>query len=368
MKISDFRSDCVTRPTSAMYAAMVSAPLGDDVLGDDPTVKKLEALAASLLGKEAAMFVPTGTMGNSICIKLHTHDGDEILLEELSHIYTHEMSHLAVVSRVLPRPVRSERGVLDLDDLRRKLSRRSMVSGQTSLLCIENTHNFHSGRVVPVQTFAELRRIADEHNLRVHLDGARIFNAQVASGTPVAEYARYADTVMFCLSKGLCCPIGSIIAGSRELMEEARYVRKMLGGGMRQVGVIAACGIVALETMIDRLADDHRHARELAQALALLPGVALDPVRGHDPNPSFDSGSYPRTDWTVSPDKLIQTNIVIFGLKHPKYTAEQLVAALWEKDIWSLTTSPTEIRLVTHKDIGDDDIERTMAELTHLLA
>jgi threonine aldolase len=340
--IVDLRSDCVTRPTPEMYRAMAEAPLGDDVLGDDPTVKKLEALAARMLGKEAALFVPSGTMGNSICIKLQTHDGDEILVEELSHIYTHEMSHLAVVSRVLPRPVRSSRGVFDLDDLNRKLSRQSIVTGQTTLVSIENTHNFWSGRTVPLRLFQDVRRIANEHGLKVHLDGARIFNAQVATGVPAAEYARYADTVMFCLSKGLSAPIGSIIAGKAETMEAGRYVRKMLGGGMRQVGVIAACGIVALETMVDRLADDHRRAKRLARALADMPGVVIDPEG-------------------------IETNIVIFELKHSRLLAEQLVSALWQQGIWSLTTSPTEIRFVTHKDVGDADIERTIDVLSRLL-
>ena len=341
-RVSDFRSDCVTRPTPEMYQAMVAAPVGDDVLGDDPTVKKLESLAAQMLGKEAALFVPTGTMGNSICIKVQTHAGDEILVEELSHIFTHEMSHLAVVSRVLPRPVKSERGVFDLADLRRKLSRRSMVTGQTTLVSIENTHNFWSGRVVPIEHFREVRAFADEFGLRVHLDGARIFNAQIASGTPVAEYARYADTVMFCLSKGLACPIGSLIAGPKALIEEGRYVRKMLGGGMRQVGVIAACGIVALETMIDRLADDHRRAKRLAQALSEMPGVSIAPEQ-------------------------IDSNIVIFSLNHPRYTAEQLVSELWTRNIWSLTTSATEIRFVTHKDVDDQDIDRAIADLRNLL-
>jgi threonine aldolase len=343
MKISDFRSDCVTRPTEAMYEAMVSAPLGDDVLGDDPTVKRFEALAARILGKEAALFVPTGTMGNSICIKVQTHAGDEILVEERAHIYTHESSHLAVVSRVLPRRVRSDRGVFDLEDLRRRISRRSMVTGQTTLVSIENTHNFWSGRVVPLSHFPEVRRIAEEHGLRVHLDGARLFNAQVASGVPAAEYARHADTVMFCLSKGLSCPVGSVIAGTQAMIDEARFVRKMLGGGMRQAGVLAACGIVALETMIERLGDDHRRAKQLAEALARLPGVTIEPAQ-------------------------VDTNILIFGLHHPRYTAEQLVAALREKGIWSLTTSPTEIRFVTHKDVDDGDVERTITELRRLLA
>jgi threonine aldolase len=343
MRISDFRSDCVTRPTPEMYRAMVEAPLGDDVLGDDPTVKKLEALAARMLGKEAALFVPSGTMGNSICLKLQTHDGDEVLVEELSHIYTHEMSHLAVVSRVLPRPVRSDLGVLCLDDLKQKLSRQTIVTGRTTLVSVENTHNFWSGRVVPLEHLRDVRRIADENGLKVHLDGARIFNAQVASGVPVAEYARFADTVMFCLSKGLGSPIGSIIAGTAQMMEAGRYVRKMLGGGMRQAGVLAACGIVSLEAMIDRLADDHRRAKRLARALAEMPGVSIDPAG-------------------------IDTNIVIFALQHPRFSAEQLVRALWEQDIWALTTSPTEVRFVTHKDVDDADVERTIEVLSRLLA
>jgi threonine aldolase len=325
-----------------MYEAMAAAPLGDDVLGDDPTVKKLELLAAQMLEKEAALFVPSGTMGNSICLKVQTNSGDEILLEELSHIYAHEMSHLAMVSRVLPRPVKSYRGIMDLDDLQRKISKRSIVTGRTTLISIENTHNFWSGRVVPLDHFRQVRLIARDYGLKIHLDGARLFNAQVATGTPASEYALYADTVMFCLSKGLSAPIGSIIAGTGAMIEEARYVRKMLGGGMRQVGLIAACGIVALETMVDRLADDHRRAKQLAQALAEMPGVTIDPA-------------------------LIDTNIVIFSLNHPKHTAEELVALLWELGIWSLTTSPTEVRFVTHKDITDEDIERAVSALKSLL-
>ncbi|MEO0108989.1 MAG: threonine aldolase family protein, partial [candidate division WOR-3 bacterium] len=277
-RVSDFRSDCVTRPTEAMYQAMAAAPVGDDVLGDDPTVRQLEILAAQKLGKEAGLFVPTGTMGNSICVRTQTHEGDEILVDELAHIYTHEMSHLAVISRVLPRVVHSEQGIMDLDDLRRKVSRRTIVTGRTSPVCLENTHNFYSGRAIPLEHFREVGAVAREFNLKVHLDGARIFNAQVATGIPAAEYAFYADTVMFCLSKGLAAPIGSVIVGPSDVIEEGRYVRKMLGGGMRQAGIVAACGLVALESMIDRLIEDHRRARWLAEELARLPGVRLDPA------------------------------------------------------------------------------------------
>jgi threonine aldolase len=325
-----------------MYQAMMTAPLGDDVLGDDPTVRKLEIFAAQLLGKETAMFVPTGTMGNSICIKTQTREGDEILVEELSHVYTHEMSHLAVVSRVLPRPVRSTRGVMDLDDLMSKLSRRSMVSGQTALICTENTHNFWSGRVIPLDHLSAVSTLAREHNLKVHLDGARIFNAQAATGIPAAEYALHADTVMFCLSKGLAGPIGSIVAGPREVIEEGRYVRKMLGGGMRQAGLIAACGLVALETMIDRLAEDHVRAKHLAEELAQMPGVKLDPA-------------------------LIDTNIVIFALDHPRFSAEELVSRLAEVGIWALTTGAADVRFVTHKDVDDSDVGRAIEECGRLL-
>jgi len=341
--ISDFRTDCVTRPTEAMYQAMMTAPVGDDVLGDDPTVRKLEIFAAQLTGKEAALFVPTGTMGNSICLKAQTRDGDEILVEELSHIYTHELSHLSVISRVLPRPVRSERGVMDLDDLKQRLSRRSIVTGKTTLVCLEDTHNFWGGRAIPIDHIREVSSIAREGDLRVHLDGARIFNAQVATGVPVADYAAYADTIMFCLSKGLSAPIGSVIAGPSEVIDEGRFIRKMLGGGMRQVGVIAACGLVALETMVERLADDHRRAKWLAEELAQMPGITVDPAQ-------------------------VDTNIVIFGLNHPRFDAEELVSRLAEIGIWSLAISPAAVRFVTHKDVDDSDVERAVDALQRLLS
>lgn len=353
MKITDFRSDCVTRPTAAMYEAMATAPLGDDVLGDDPTVARLEILAAQMLEKEAALFVPSGTMGNSICIKTQTRCGDEILLEDSSHIYAHELSHLTVVSRVLPRLVQSTRGMMDLDDLQRKISQRTVFTGRTALIAVENTHNFCSGRVLPLEYFVALRRIASVHGLKIHLDGARLFNAQVASGIPASEYALHADTVMFCLSKGLSCPVGSIIAGDGETISEARMVRKMLGGGMRQAGILAACGIVALETMIERLAEDHRRAKQLARALGELPGIYAPGQTGTKLSP-------------FNPET-IETNIVIFRLEHPRYSAEQLVDVLRELGIWTLAISPTEIRLVTHKDIDDNDIDRTVTTLKSLL-
>jgi len=337
-KVVDLRSDTVTKPTPEMRKAMAEAVVGDDVLGDDPTVKKLEALAAKMMGKEAGLFVPSGTMGNEIAVKCWTREGDEIILDEISHIYTHELSGIAVISRVLPRPMNYERGIPDVKAISRIISRETPHTVRTSLICLENTHNHRGGAIVPLEVFQEVREMANWFEMRVHLDGARIFNASVATGIPPSEYARYCDSVMFCLSKGLSAPIGSMLVGPEDFIRRARRIRRMLGGGMRQVGVIAAAGLVALQKMIPRLADDHRLAKKLALGLAPIPGIRLDP-------------------------DTVQTNIVIFPFQHKRLTAQDLLKKLARKGILALTLNHDLIRMVTHKDVNEEGIDYTLSTL-----
>lgn len=340
-EISDFRSDTVTRPTEKMRRAMAEAVVGDDVLGDDPTVQKLEALAAEIMGKEAALFVPSGTMGNSVAVKVWTRELDEVIVEARSHIYNMESTHLTFISRVTPRPLPSNRGVMDPAEVERNIRKPSVHIPRTSLVCVENTHNNWSGAVVPIENLRALRRIADQYDVKLHLDGARIFNASTASGIPVKEYAALADSLMFCLSKGLSAPVGSMLVGPRSFIDYARRVRKALGGGMRQVGVLAAPGIVALTEMVGRLHEDHERAKRLASAIAELPGIQLNPEE-------------------------VQTNIFVFGFSHPKFSVAEFLAELRKRKILALATTGG-IRFVTHKDIDDEDVERAIAAFQEIL-
>lgn len=341
-EISDFRSDTVTRPTEEMRRAMAEAVVGDDVLGDDPTVQELERLAAETMDKEAALFVPSGTMGNAIAVKVWTRELDEVIVEARSHIYNMESTHITFISRVSPRPLPSRRGAMDPAEVERNIRKPSVHIPRTSLICIENTHNNWGGAVVPYENIQAIRRIALEHSVKLHLDGARIFNASTASGVPVKEYAALADSVMFCLSKGLSAPVGSLLTGPREFIDEARRVRKALGGGMRQVGVLAAPGIVALREMVGRLKEDHFRARRLAEAIAGLPGVQLNPEE-------------------------VETNILIFGFDHPRITIPAFLARLKERRVLALATTGG-IRFVTHKDIDDEDVERAIEAFRDILA
>lgn len=343
MNYSDFRSDTVTKPTDRMRKAMYEAEVGDDVLGDDPTVKKLEEIAAEKIGKESALFVPSGSMGNAICVKLWTKEGDEVILEERCHIYNIELGNLSVISRVLPRPVSSKRGEMAPEDVEKAIRKRGLTSNGTSLICLENTHNFWSGAVVSVDNFKEIRKIAQRHNLRIHLDGARIFNASIARKIPVSEWTSLVDSVMFCLSKGLSAPIGSIIAGSKEFIEEARRFRKLLGGGMRQVGVIASAGIVALEDMIDRLEEDHILAKKLA--------IGLSEIKGIDINPDD-----------------VETNIIIFKIRKDGMDAPIFVERLKDKGVLALSISEDEVRFCTHKDVNEKNVERALKACREILS
>ena len=340
-EISDFRSDTVTRPTESMRRAMAEAVVGDDVLGDDPTVEELEALAADIMGKEAALFVPSGTMGNSIAAKVWTRELEEVIVEARSHIYNMESTHLTFISRVTPRPLASRRGAMDPDEVEANLKKPSVHIPRTSLICVENSHNNWSGAVVPLENLRNLRAVAERHQLRIHLDGARIFNAGAASGVPVKDYAALADSVMFCLSKGLSAPVGSMLAGPGDFIDQARRVRKALGGGMRQAGVLAAPGIIALTEMIGRLVEDHARAKKLATAISRLPGVKLDPNE-------------------------IETNIIIFGFSYPRLSVPEFLAELRKRRVLALATTGG-VRFVTHKDIDDEDVERAIAAFKEIL-
>jgi threonine aldolase len=321
----DLRSDTVTRPSPAMRAAMAAAEVGDDVYGEDPTVNLLEKRAAEVFGREAALFVPTGSMGNQIAIKLHTQPGQEVIAESRAHILDWEMAMTATFSGCLIRAVIAERGILTWKHIEPVIYERGGFRADTGLIEIENTANLAGGCVTPLPVLEEIWAGAKKRKLPVHLDGARIFNAATALGVDVKTLTRGFDTVMFCLSKGLGAPVGSILTGSAQQMERARDYRKALGGGMRQAGVLAAAGLIALEQGPARLHEDHANARLLAEALANMDDVTID----------VDA---------------VETNIVIFRLTG-KLGAEELVARLKKRGILASTVGPDAIRLVTHLDV-----------------
>jgi len=339
--VIDLRSDTVTRPTPAMRAAMAAAEVGDDVYGEDPTVNRLETRAAEIFGREAAIFVPTGTMGNQIAIRLHTQHGQEVICEARSHVLDWEMAMMSAFSGCLPRTIAGERGVLTWAQIRAAISPKIYYRAATGLISLENTHNMAGGTVTPLPIYEEIWQGAVEAGLPIHLDGARVFNAAVALGISVADLTRGFDTVNFCLSKGLGAPVGSILVGSRASIDRARIYRKALGGGMRQAGILAAAGLIALEEGPLRLHEDHANARLLADAIATCEGVDID-------LPS------------------VQTNIVFFTLKNGG-DAPALVAALKSEGILCSAIGPHAVRLVTHSDVSREQCERCAATFVRLL-
>jgi threonine aldolase len=338
MRPIDLRSDTVTRPTPEMRRAMAEAEVGDDVYGEDPTVNRLEARAAEILGMEAALFVPSGTMGNAIAIRILTRRGDEVLVERRSHVVRYELSGMSVLSGVLPRMVDAPGGHLTPDHVRAAVAPRAYYKSDVSLVVLENTHNLGGGTVQRVEEVQAVVAAARECGFRVHLDGARIWNAAVALGAPPAALVKGVDTVMSCLSKGLCAPVGSVLASSRERIEEARRARKLLGGGMRQAGVLAAAGLVALDTLVPRLAEDHANARLLGEALGRGKGARVAPV---------------------------ETNIVVAALEGR--TAPDVVAALRQEAVLASAMDARTLRLVTHRDVSREDCERAAAVIERSL-
>jgi threonine aldolase len=325
MPIIDLRSDTVTRPTEAMRAAMASAEVGDDVYGEDPTVNRLEARAAEIFGREAAIFVPTGSMGNQIAIKLHTQPGQEVIAEARGHIVDWEMAMVSAFSGCHLRTVAGDRGVLTWDQIRPVVAPKIYYRPQTGLISLENSHNMAGGTVTSPDVYEEIWCGARDAGIPVHLDGARVFNAATALNIDVATLTSGFSSVMFCLSKGLCAPVGSMLVGSRKFIERARSVRKMLGGGMRQAGVIAAAGFIALEEMPKRLHEDHANARLLANGVAEFPMVDIDL-------------------------STVQTNIVIFSVAGVS-DVSPLLGELKKRGVLAGSAASHQIRFVTHKDV-----------------
>ncbi|HEX3967860.1 MAG TPA: GntG family PLP-dependent aldolase [Edaphobacter sp.] len=337
----DLRSDTVTRPTPAMREAMASAEVGDDVYGEDPTINRLEKEAAEVFGREASIFVPTGTMGNQIAIRLHTQHGQEVICEARSHVLDWEMAMMAAFSGCLARTVAASRGVLTWDHIKPAIGAKIHYRAQTGLVCLENTHNMAGGTVTPLPVLEGVWAGAKEAGLPVHLDGARIFNAAAAFGIGVAKLTSGFDTVMFCLSKGLGAPVGSMLVGSRKAIDHARVYRKALGGGMRQAGVLAAAGLIALHEMPKRLHEDHANARLLADAVAAHPDAAEIDLEA------------------------VQTNIVIFKLRDKRQSgggdAAGFTAGLKRKGVLVSAIGPHAIRFVTHYDVDRSACEKAAA-------
>ncbi len=336
----DLRSDTVTRPTPAMRRAMAEAEVGDDVYGEDPTVNRLERLAAEILGKETGLFVPSGSMGNTIGIKLHTQHGQEVICEARAHVFNYELAMMAWFSGCVARPVHADDGILSWDQIRKEIRPLGPHRAPTGLIELENTHNLAGGSVMPLGVTNEICDGVHDLGLKVHLDGARIFNAATFLGKSVKEIAAGADTVMFCLSKGLCAPVGSLLVGDEEAMARGRLYRKRLGGGMRQVGVLAAAGLIALEQMPARLGEDHRNARFLAEQLGRIPGI--------------------RVTHTV------QTNIVIVDIGGTGIPAPDLSTRLKQRGVLINAIDARLMRLLTHNDVDRAACERALAVIEEL--
>jgi threonine aldolase len=344
----DLRSDTLTLPTPEMREAMARAEVGDDVWGEDPTVQRLEATAAARLGKEAGLFVTSGTMGNLVSVVAHTQAGQEVVLDLDSHIYNYEVAGGTVVGHVQMRPVKTERGFLTPEQVQESIRPANIHIPVTGLVCLENTHNRHGGTCCSPEEIAAVAAVAHGARVPVHIDGARLFNAAVALKRDVREFTEPVDSATFCLSKGLGAPVGSVVCGSRAFIERARRVRKMVGGGMRQAGVIAAAGLIALERMVDRLAEDHANARTLAEALAAMPGIRIDLAS-------------------------VQTNIVILRVDRGDRArsvaaAEELVKGCAARKVKIHAMGPGAIRCVTHKDVDAEDIRRAVDAFRELTA
>lgn len=340
----DLRSDTVTQPTPAMREAIYRAEVGDDVMGEDPTVQRLEEMAAERLGKPAALFVASGTMGNLVAIMAQCQRGDEVILGDRAHSYLYEAGGMAVLGGIHPRPLPNQPdGTIPLDQIEAAVRPDNAHFPRSRLIALENTHNRCGGAVIPVDYFFAVREVADRHGLKVHLDGARLFNATVALGVEPWEITQHVDSVTFCLSKGLSAPVGSLVCGDVDFIYHAHRVRKVLGGAMRQAGIIAAAGIVALEQMVDRMAEDHSRARRLAEGIATIPGFVVDLER-------------------------VQTNIINFDLAPTaELSGPEIVARLHDRDVLLVYSPDRGFRAVTHCWIDDGDIEAAVAALDDVM-
>ena len=339
----DLRSDTVTKPTPEMRRAMAEAEVGDDVYGEDPTANRLEQRAAEIFEREAALFVPTGSMGNLICLRIHCDHGNEVICESRGHIFNFEMASMTAIAGCLPRPVETADGVLTWKHVEPAIRPKVYYRAQTGLISLENTHNIAGGRVLPPAVQDEICDRAHERGIPVHLDAARIFNAATFLRRSVADITRKVDSIMFCLSKGLGAPVGSMVVGSRAFIEKARVFRKMFGGGMRQVGVLAAAGLVALEKHPPLLARDHAKAKRLAEALAEIPGIGLNPAE-------------------------VETNILVFDVSGTGMNAPDLSAKLKERGVLANAVDPKQMRMVTHYDVSEEEIERALRALQEIFA
>jgi len=334
--IIDLRSDTVTKPSPEMRRAMAEAEVGDDVFIEDPTINKLQERAAEIFGRQAALFVPSGSMGNLTCILAQTQQGQEVICEESGHVYNYEMASMSAIGGVLPRLVPGEDGILSWQAISKAIRPKIYYRSQTALIALENTHNMAGGTVYPTKLSEEICERAHDAGIRVHLDGARIFNAATYLGEDVADMTKKFDSIQFCLSKGLGAPVGSMIVGSREFIERCRSIRKMLGGGMRQAGVLAAAGLIALEKGPKRLQVDHDHAKLLATGLAAIPGITLNPAK-------------------------VQTNIVIFNLKTSGWSSSDFLQTLAKRDVLAVPVDNERVRMVTHLDVDRHDVEKAAA-------
>lgn len=342
-QISDFRSDTVTRPTPEMYEAMRTAPLGDDVLGDEPTVQRLEQIGAEVLGKQASLFCPSGVMANQIAFRVHTRPGDEIILHEGAHTFNNETGAIAALSMAQARPVSGAAGMPTLEAVLNAIRGPNTHHPRTRVVALENTHNGTGGRILPQDQVEQMASAIKARGLAFHLDGARVANAAAKLGRPIAELTAPFDSCTICLSKGLGSPVGSLVAGDSDFIAEARRVRKMFGGGMRQAGILAACGIISLTRMVDRMVEDHENCTRLANGLAAIPGIELEIAA-------------------------VETNIVYFRV--PKHTSQfpRIKEMLADRGVLALYLNPTTWRMCTHYDVDAEDVDRAISAWNSILS
>jgi threonine aldolase len=338
----DLRSDTVTLPTDEMLEAIKTAKLGDDVYGEDSTVNKLQEIAAKKMGKDAALLVTSGTQANLTSLMSNCNRGEQVFLEAESHIYWHEVGGVSAIAGLLPWPIKSPTGAIEPEQIESQLHPRGTMYPDATLICVENTHNRYGGKIITPNQIKALRQLADKHQMRLYMDGARIFNSAIALGIDVKEFTKHVDNLMFCLSKGLSCPVGSLAVGDRAFIERARKNRKILGGGMRQAGIIAAPGIVALEKMIDRLKEDHENAKLLAQKISKVKDISLDL-------------------------KNVQTNMVTFDLD-PAVDCDKFLAELKKSGILASAQAKNRVRIVTHWGIDKADVEKAAGEIERILS